>query len=135
MTTRTWTVTGDDTAVALGSGDVPVLGTPRLLAWMEAATVAAAAAHLTGQETSVGVEVALRHRRASAVGATVKVQVGDVRRDGGRLYFAVVAHEVTDPAAAGGLPPIDPSAGLVASATITRAVVDRTAFLARLGGR
>ena len=32
----------DDTAAALGSGDLPVLGTPRLLAWCEEATVAAA---------------------------------------------------------------------------------------------
>jgi fluoroacetyl-CoA thioesterase len=32
-------VTDADTAAALGSGDVPVLATPRLIAWMEAATV------------------------------------------------------------------------------------------------
>jgi len=35
------TVTTADTAEALGSGDVPVLGTPRVLALAEAATVAA----------------------------------------------------------------------------------------------
>ena len=39
-------VTDTDTAAALGSGDVPVLATPRLIAWMEAATVRAAAALL-----------------------------------------------------------------------------------------
>lgn len=32
------TVTENDTATMLGSGDVPVLATPRLIAWMEAAT-------------------------------------------------------------------------------------------------
>ena len=37
-------VTDADTAQALGSGDVPVLGTPRLIALAEAATVAATAA-------------------------------------------------------------------------------------------
>ncbi|WP_433454941.1 hypothetical protein ACQPXS_43195 [Streptomyces sp. CA-142005] len=36
-------VTDADTAVRVGSGDVPVLATPRLIAWMEAATVRAAA--------------------------------------------------------------------------------------------
>ena len=31
--TLTFTVTDEDTAAALGSGSLPVLGTPRLLAW------------------------------------------------------------------------------------------------------
>lgn len=35
------TVTDTDTAIAMGSGDMPVLGTPRLLALAEAAAVAA----------------------------------------------------------------------------------------------
>ena len=39
--TLTFTVTDDDTAAAVGSGSLPVLGTPRLLAWLEAATCAA----------------------------------------------------------------------------------------------
>ena len=34
-------VSDDDTAAALGSGTLPVLATPRLLAWLEAATCAA----------------------------------------------------------------------------------------------
>ena len=38
-----FTVTDDDTAAALGSGSLAVLGTPRLLAWCEAATCAALA--------------------------------------------------------------------------------------------
>ncbi|MFJ6665075.1 hypothetical protein [Streptomyces sp. NPDC091383] len=36
-------VTDADTARALGSGEAPVLGTPRLIAWLEPATVRAAA--------------------------------------------------------------------------------------------
>ena len=39
--TLSFTVTDADTALAVGSGDLPVLGTPRLLAWCEAATCAA----------------------------------------------------------------------------------------------
>jgi predicted thioesterase len=35
-----------DTAITLGSGDVPVLATPRLIAWMEAATLSCSAAFL-----------------------------------------------------------------------------------------
>ena len=37
----TFVVTDADTAAAVGSGSLPVLGTPRLLAWCEAATCAA----------------------------------------------------------------------------------------------
>ena len=55
-------VTDADTAVALGSGDVPVLATPRLIAWMEAATVRAAAAFLVKGQTTVGTAIRIEHR-------------------------------------------------------------------------
>jgi len=58
-------VTDADTAVALGSGDVPVLGTPRLIAWMEAATVRAAAGVLDPGQTTVGTAIRIEHRRAT----------------------------------------------------------------------
>ena len=52
--TLAFTVTDADTAAAVGSGDLPVLGTPRLLAWAEAATCAAVADELDEHRTSVG---------------------------------------------------------------------------------
>jgi len=66
-------VTDLDTAAAVGSGDVPVLATPRLVAWMEAATVVAAAPLLGAGDTSVGTAVRIRHRRATPVGQGVEV--------------------------------------------------------------
>ncbi|MFD0801044.1 thioesterase family protein, partial [Streptomonospora algeriensis] len=56
-----------DTALALGSGDAEVLGTPRVLALAEEATVAATAGELDEGATTVGTEVALSHLAASAV--------------------------------------------------------------------
>ena len=53
----------DDTAEALGSGDVPVLGTPRVVAAFEAATVEAITAHLDVDATSVGTRVVVDHQR------------------------------------------------------------------------
>jgi len=50
-------VTDADTAAALGSGDVPVLGTPRLVAWLEAATVRAAVGLLKPGQTTVGTAI------------------------------------------------------------------------------
>jgi predicted thioesterase len=63
-----------DTAISAGSGDVPVLATPRLLALAEAAAVAAIAPHLAPGMTSVGTSASLEHRRASPVGAEVVVE-------------------------------------------------------------
>lgn len=118
MTTLQFAVTPADTAEALGSGDVPVLATPRLLAWMEAATVASASGRLDADRTSVGVEVTMAHLRASAVGAQVEVEVSDVLEEGRTLAFGVVAREVGGPT--------------LATARIVRAVVSREGFLARL---
>jgi fluoroacetyl-CoA thioesterase len=50
-------VADTDTAVAMGSGDVPVLGTPRLLALAEAAAAAAVAPGLEPGQTSVGTQL------------------------------------------------------------------------------
>ena len=56
-----FTVTDQDTASAVGSGDLPVLGTPRLLAWAEAATCAAIKDSIADGQTSVGSRVQLDH--------------------------------------------------------------------------
>jgi predicted thioesterase len=119
------TVGEEDTATALGSGDVAVLATPRLLAWMEAATVEAAAAVLRPGQTSVGVRVNLTHLRASPVGSTVEVVASRSEHadsaDTGRLRFEVVA------TGEGGR--------ILATGTVERAVVDRQRFLERAGSR
>lgn len=131
MTTQQFTVTDEDTAIALGSGDVPVLATPRLLAWMEAATVAAASPQLDPSSTTVGIEVWMRHRRASAVGAHVEVEVTEVSEQDRGLTFDVVAREVTQPSGDGG-PGAEVRAHEIASGRVVRAIVDRGSFLRRL---
>ena len=123
MTALRFTVTDQDTALAMGSGDVPVLATPRLLAWLEAASVAAAAGHLGEGGTSVGIEVWMRHRRASAVGSTVEVEVVDVQEQPRGLAFELVAREVPTE--------VGRPARELASGRVVRAVVDRESFLAR----
>lgn len=113
------TVDEQDTAAVVGSGDVPVLATPRLLALCEAATVAALSqAGLPTGQTSVGTRVALEHERASAVGEVLTAVATLTQVDGRRLVFDVA---VTDDA--------DRVAG---HATITRVLVDRDRFLARV---
>jgi fluoroacetyl-CoA thioesterase len=108
------TVAEPDTAVALGSGDVPVLGTPRVLALAERATVAACAGALDPGVTSVGTRVELDHLAASPVGATVRVTAELERVEGRRLEFAVALRDGERPVARG---------------RVTRVLVDRDAFL------
>src|SRR5256714_7458515 len=85
------TVTEADTAQALGSGDVPVLATPRLLALAEAASVRATARHLPAGTTTVGTRVALDHLAATPIGGTVTVAAQLSTVDGRRLTFVVTA--------------------------------------------
>ena len=53
----------DDTALAVGSGSLPVLGTPRLLAWLEAATCACLDPVIPEGSTSVGTRAITRFAR------------------------------------------------------------------------
>lgn len=112
-------VTGNDTAEALGSGDVPVLATPCLIAWLEAATVQAAAPLIDQVQTTVGVAIRVRHRRATAVGGIVDVSAeihGD--HDGRTVTFSVSAH--------------DHGGRVVADGEIDRSIVSREQFLAAI---
>jgi fluoroacetyl-CoA thioesterase len=122
--TLTFTVTEADTAAAVGSGSLPVLGTPRLLAWCEAATCAAIDPTLGEGSTSVGTRVELEHRAASPVGAQVQVSAAASYVDGRLHRFTVVARAVDDD---------HPDTGKVlATGEITRLVVQRARFLDRL---
>ncbi|MFG2106594.1 thioesterase family protein [Micromonospora chersina] len=110
------TVTDTDTAQAVGSGDVPVLGTPRVLALAEAATVAATASRLPSGSTTVGTRVELEHRAATPVGRTVAARAELVKVDGRRLTFEVIVTDGNE---------------VVATGRVERALVDRQRFVER----
>lgn len=112
----THVVTADDTARALGSGDLEVLATPRVLAWCEEATCAAL--ELPADRTSVGTRVELEHLAASPVGATVTATATVVHTDGRLVRFQVVAQ--------------DASGTLLASGEVRRVMVDRERFSSRI---
>jgi predicted thioesterase len=116
---RVFEVAEHDTAIAVGSGSVPALGTPCLLAWLEAVTVAALEPALAATEVSVGTHVELDHRQASAVGARVTVEAVVVTVDGARVGCDVEAS--------------NGDGTVVGRGRITRTVVDRQCFLDRLG--
>ena len=115
----TFTVAEADTALAVGSGSLPVLGTPRLLAWCEAATCAEIEPDLAEGETSVGTRVQLEHLVASPVGAEVEVTATTAYVDGRLHRFTVAARHTGD-------------GKVVASGEITRVVVDVERFMGRV---
>jgi predicted thioesterase len=87
------TVQSRDTAVEVGSGDVQVLATPRLIALCEAATVAAVSERVPDTATTVGVEVHLEHLAASPIGAEIRAIATLHEVNGRRLHFTVEAFE------------------------------------------
>jgi predicted thioesterase len=112
----TLVVADTDTALALHSGDVPVLGTPRVIALAEQATVEAVEGRLPDGRTTVGYQVQLAHLSPTAVGSTVTAEATLEQVEGRRLTFRVSVNEAR---------------GLVAAGRITRVIVERSRFLER----
>lgn len=110
-------VADDDSAIALGSGSVPVLATPRLVAWLEAAAVATISAYLPEGSTSVGTLIELEHLAASSIGATIDVEAEVTAVDKRRIEFNVKASQ---------------AGRLVGRGSHIRFVVDTDRFLAGL---
>jgi len=86
-------VAADHTAERLGSGDVPVFGTPALVALLEAAAVNALAGHLAPGETTVGTRIELSHSAPTPVGAEVIAEAELVAVEGRKLHFTATAFD------------------------------------------
>ena len=112
------TVSDDDTAIAMSSGDVAVLATPRVVALVEEASVAAVNGQLPSGHTSVGMRVQLDHLQPTPVGSTVAAEAVLEKVEGRRLLFTVSVRD---------------HRGLVACGKVTRVVVDTERFLEKLG--
>lgn len=113
---QTHVVGTEHTARVVGSGDLDVLGTPIVVAWLEGATCAAL--ELNENTTSVGTRVDIEHLAASPVGSTITAQAQIRHQDGRLVEFDVVAH--------------DERGVKVAVGTVRRVIVDRERFLSRL---
>ena len=86
------TVSEAVTAIAMGSGDMPVLATPAMMALMENAAMLAVADHLPEGCTTVGGHIASSHLKPSKLGDTVTATATVTRIDGKKIEFKVEAH-------------------------------------------
>jgi fluoroacetyl-CoA thioesterase len=109
-----------DTAVAIGTGQVPVLATSRLFAWCEEASFSALETLLPDGSTSVAMRVQLDHVRAAAVGCRVTA-IATLERVEGRRYVFVVSA-------------LDDRGDELATGRISRVVVETEQFISRACG-
>lgn len=114
------TVTGENTARAMGSGALPVLATPAVAALVEQAAWQSVQPELEEGCGTVGTQLNLAHKAATPVGGQVTAETELVEIDRRRLVFRFT---VTD------------GAGLVADGTHERFVVTNDKFLARAEAR
>jgi fluoroacetyl-CoA thioesterase len=114
---RKLTVEHEHTALSLGSGDVPVLGTPTLLALAEGACVDAIRDDLPDGQTSVGTWAEIEHLKATPVGHEVCAHATLIGHHGRRLEFNVLVEDAGD---------------TVAKVRHRRVLVDRERFLAKV---
>ncbi|HZJ26244.1 MAG TPA: hotdog domain-containing protein [Acidimicrobiia bacterium] len=113
------TVTDTDTAIALRSGDVPVLATPGVVRLAEEATVVAVAGRLPPGTTTVGQRVQLDHVEPTPVGGHIRAEAILEAIKGRRLTFRIAVND---------------DHGLVAAGRITRVVVERDRFMDKAAG-
>lgn len=91
--TLSYEVQENATAQQVGSGDLPVLSTPALLAMMENCAKELLNQQLTEQETSVGSLVELKHLGPSPIGAKINVSAVITQQNGKKVTFEIEAYD------------------------------------------
>ena len=86
------TVTDAVTAIRMGSGAMPVLATPAMMALMENAAMLAVADELPEGSTTVGGHIASSHLRPSKIGEVVRAVAEVTKVDGRKIEFNVSAY-------------------------------------------
>ncbi len=110
-------VSQNNTAIALGSGDLEVFATPAMIALMENAAMKAVAADLEEGSTTVGTAMNASHVMASGVGAQIVATATVTAVEGRKITLKVAAHDGEE---------------LIGEGTHTRFVVDRMKFMQKV---
>jgi fluoroacetyl-CoA thioesterase len=91
----------EHTAPSIGSGKVPVLGTPVMINVIEAAALAAVEHLLPAGHQSLGIHLDVRHFAATPIGMHVTATAALIAVDGRMLSFRVEAHDDKEPIGGG----------------------------------
>ncbi len=114
---QTILVTDDLTALEMGSGSLPVLATPAMIALMEGAALTAIDSLLDEGQSSVGIEITVRHLAATPVGEEITASAIVTQIDGKRVTFEVRAWDRNE---------------LIGEGTHMRYLIDEVRFMSRL---
>ena len=112
------TVTDTVTAIKVGSGDMPVLSTPMMMALMENAAMLAVKDRLPEGLTTVGGHIESSHLKPLKIGDVVRAEAEVTKVDGKKIEFKVAAYSGDT---------------LIGEGTHLRFIVDREKFMSRLG--
>ena len=105
------------TALAIGSGDMPVLATPMMMALMENAAMLAVKDKLPEGSTTVGGHIESSHLKPSRIGDVVRAEAEVTRVDGKKIEFRVSAYS---------------GETLIGEGTHLRFIVDRQKFMSKI---
>lgn len=115
--TSTITVSKENTAITMGSGDLEVFATPSMVSLMENAAMNAVAGELPEGSTTVGAMMNTTHTKSSAMGDTVSATAVLKEVEGRKLTFEVQAMD---------------SKGVIGEGIHVRYIVDKEKFMSKL---
>ena len=115
-------VTNELTAAAVGSGLLPVFGTPYMIGLMENAAQSALSVFLEEGQGSVGTELNVKHTAPTPIGMKVWVEaeITAVSENGKMIDFALKAWDEKGP---------------IGEGTHTRAIINNERFLAKCNAK
>lgn len=114
------TVTEDDTAFHHGSGTLKVYATPAMIGLMENASKNAIDLYLEPGDTTVGIEVNVKHIKATPIGMKVKCEAVVKDIQGKKITFLVKAYDEN---------------GLIGEGTHLRYIVNIDNFIGKLDNK
>lgn len=117
MLEKEFIVEEQHSALEMESGDLKVLSTPSMIAFMENVAKKVAAKDLEEDQTTVGIDLNVQHVKATALGQTVRVVATLLEQKKTILSYELEAFE---------------GDSLIGKGTHKRAIVDANRFMANL---
>ena len=115
--TQSMIVTEKDTAMQYGSGLLDVYATPAMIAFMENTTHKSVGQFLPEEETTVGIEISVKHLKATPLGGKVTCESVLINIDGRKLTFSVKAWDEN---------------GIIGEGKHERFIVNKEKFMAKI---